>query len=307
MNKHLIIMAAALGALAVIFFGVACEEEPTEPDSVPVYRGGWGEVGTAEGEFDYPSGIAVAPDSKVYVADSGNSRIQYFTPTGSFLGKWDVGGPRDIEFGPDGNLYCLSFHNGLYCFTKTGSQVRHWGYEGSGAGGFYQPRGIACAPDGKVYVADTYHYKIQYFTSTGSFLGSWGTYGEGNGEFDKPSAIAVSSNGAVYIADTGNDRVQYFSPTGSFLGKFNRIREVPYHFSYPHEVAFGPDGKIFVGCYIGGVYYFTPEGDYLGILCEYGLGNGKVVNPNGIAASGKGVIYVTETANNSNQQVQYFW
>ena len=244
---------------------------------------------------------------RVYIADCGNSRIQYFTPTGGFLGKWDVGGPRDADFGPDGNLYCLSSRSGVYCFTKTGSLVRHWGFEGSGPGGFYQPRGIACAPDGKVYVTDTDHYKIQYFTSAGSFLGSWGSHGEGNGEFDKPDGIAVNANGAVFVADLGNDRVQYFSSSGSFLGKFNGIPEVPYHFYKPCEVALSPDGKIFVGCYCHGVHYYTPEGDYLGTLCEYGSGVGEVTNPRGIAVSEKGVIYVTEAGSHCVRVVQYFW
>lgn len=302
MNRHLIKMAAALGALAVIFFGGACEEEPTEPDRVPVYRGGWGERGTAEGDFNYPSGIAVAPDGKVYVADWGNRRIQYFTPTGGFSGKWEVSEPRDVEFGPDGNLYCLSFRSGVYCYTKTGSLVRHWGFEGSGPGGFYQPSGIACAPDGKVYVADTDHSKIQYFTSTGSFLSSWGSSGEGNGEFDKPRGIAVASNGVVYVTDWGNSRIQYFSPTGSFLGKLNGVFS-----SHPEKITFGPDGKMYVSCYYRGVHYCSPEGDYLGTIAEYGNGEGKVIEPKGIAVSGKGVIYVTETAHNDNTRIQYFW
>ena len=302
MNRHQMIMAAALGALTAVFFCGGCDEEPAETDGVPVYRGGWGERGTAEGEFDYPSGIAVSPDGKVYVADCGNCRIQYFTPTGSFLGKWDIDEPRDLEFGPDGNLYCLSFDSGVYCYTKNGSLVRHWGSEGSGPGGFYYPCGIACANDGKVYVADTYPNTIEYFTSAGSFLGSWGTHGEGNGEFDKPRGIAAASDGVVYVADWGNSRIQYFSPTGNFLGKLRGVFS-----THPEKITFGPDGKMYVSCYYRGVFYCSPEGDYLGTIAEYGNGEGKVVEPKGIAVSGKGVIYVTETAHNDNTRIQYFW
>jgi DNA-binding beta-propeller fold protein YncE len=32
--------------------------------------------------------VAIAADNTVYVADAGNHRIQRFTATGSFLGKW---------------------------------------------------------------------------------------------------------------------------------------------------------------------------------------------------------------------------
>ena len=304
MKKGITFTGGAL-MLTAFFCSGGCDEEAVEPEGPPVYLGSWGTIGRGDGEFDYPCGIAVSRDGKVFVADWGNRRIQYFSAFGRFLGKWKADA-RDIDFGPDGNLYVLSFHNGVYCYTTNGSQLRRWGFEGSGQGGFYQPRAIACANDGKVYVADTYHSKIQYFTSGGSFVGSWGTYGEGNGAFDKPSGVAVASNGVVYVADAGNGRVQYFSPSGSFLGKFNRITEVPYHFINPYEVALGPDGKIFVGCYLSGVHYYSPDADYLGTFARHGLGEGKVVHPDGIAVSGKRVIYVTETASNIKARVQYF-
>lgn len=51
----------------------------------------WGKQGAAEGEFADPQGIGVDALDCVYVADSGNHRLQKFDPRGRFLCAW--GGP----------------------------------------------------------------------------------------------------------------------------------------------------------------------------------------------------------------------
>ena len=39
----------------------------------------WGTDGTGDGQFNYPSPVAVASDDSVYVADISNHRTQKFT------------------------------------------------------------------------------------------------------------------------------------------------------------------------------------------------------------------------------------
>jgi hypothetical protein len=38
----------------------------------------WGRWGTAPGEFDRPLGIGIAPDGRIFVADTFNRRVQIF-------------------------------------------------------------------------------------------------------------------------------------------------------------------------------------------------------------------------------------
>lgn len=52
-----------------------------------VYVGKWGSEGRGNGQFIMPSGLAVAPNGRVYVADRDNQRVQYFSPSGSYLGN----------------------------------------------------------------------------------------------------------------------------------------------------------------------------------------------------------------------------
>jgi DNA-binding beta-propeller fold protein YncE len=40
----------------------------------------WGSVGSADGQFFFPDGLAIDLSGNVYVVDRGNNRIQVFAP-----------------------------------------------------------------------------------------------------------------------------------------------------------------------------------------------------------------------------------
>jgi DNA-binding beta-propeller fold protein YncE len=89
----------------------------------------WGGFdGTEDGEFTYPSGIAVDSLGNVIVADTLNNRIQSFDSGGSF--------------------------------------VAAWGSLGSGDGEFDRPFGVGADSFGNVFVVDTFNHRIQKFYMT---------------------------------------------------------------------------------------------------------------------------------------------
>ena len=82
------------------------------------YGGEWGTSGSGKGEFDSLSGIAVGPNSNVYVVDDyENHRVQYFDANGVFRGSWGSQGsgngefnfPVDVALAPNGRLYVLEY------------------------------------------------------------------------------------------------------------------------------------------------------------------------------------------------------
>jgi DNA-binding beta-propeller fold protein YncE len=92
------------------------------------YVSSWGEYGTRAGLLSWPAGIAVDQEGNVYVADTGNNRIQLFSSNGTFISRWG-------------------------------------GY-GSDNGTLRSPEGIAVdSSSGNVYVADTDNNRISAFTS----------------------------------------------------------------------------------------------------------------------------------------------
>ena len=81
---------------------------PPKLSSVPegvsnMFAGG---RGTGKGQFDSPTAMAVDPNGNILVADTGNGRIEKFSPTGTFLNsignlKRSMGSPLIAT----GNIY----------------------------------------------------------------------------------------------------------------------------------------------------------------------------------------------------------
>src|SRR5690606_28693023 len=67
----------------------------------------WGSEGSADGQFNFPHGIAIDPATgRVYVSDTGNHRFQRFTPDGTWQGTFTGGslGTRGVSVTRTGTL-----------------------------------------------------------------------------------------------------------------------------------------------------------------------------------------------------------
>lgn len=86
----------------------------------------WGSTGTANGQFQGPSGIAVDPESgDVFVADSGNDRVQRFSAAGAFEAAWHgaLDDPGDLAVGRGPSIYVLdNGHHRVRRFTRSGGE-----------------------------------------------------------------------------------------------------------------------------------------------------------------------------------------
>ena len=157
-------------------------------------------------------GIATL-DAFLFIADSGNHRIQKLDMEGTFLLEFGGYGSTD---GYLKNPWGVST-DGVYVYVTDTDNHRvqvydlegnfqfNFGEEGNEAGEFNQPRGIV-VKNGWVYVVDSNNSRIQIFTLDGRFAMMFGEEGSGDGYFDHPIAIAISGS-YLYIDDRGNDRV----------------------------------------------------------------------------------------------------
>jgi hypothetical protein len=105
-------------------------------------------------------------------------------------------------------------------FSATGTFLRQFGTQGSGAGQLLNPAGVGVSPvaPNDVYVADTDNNRVERFTNQGAFVSAFGSNGSAPGQLELPRAIAFDQTGNVYVGDTGfNQRISVFDPAGSFL------------------------------------------------------------------------------------------
>jgi len=179
-----------------------------------------GTQGSADGQLDGPNGLTVDASGNVYVADTGNDRVQKFDPSGTFLTKWGSHGagngqfdaPMDVATDSLGEVYVADRDNNrIQRFTPIGGFLGKWGTAGPGSGEFQQPIAVTADSQRNVYVVDYTNARIQVFRPTGVFVEQWGSVGAGDGQFNGPSSIALGSGARIYVADAGNNRVQMFT------------------------------------------------------------------------------------------------
>ena len=189
----------------------------------------WGTFGVIDpGQFNLPQQIAVDDERNIYVADTGNSKIQKFTSDGKFLSSFGAYGIEDGEFqSPVGiafyenNVYVVDDkRSNIQKFDNDGNFVLKWGGFGVEDGQFNKPKGITIDSNGTVYVVDSKNYRIQIFTSDGEFLSSFGTYGSSDGHLKIPVDIVVYED-FIYVADAGNYKIEKYALDGTFLISFD--------------------------------------------------------------------------------------
>ncbi len=193
---------------------------------------GGGPLELGDGQFHDPAGLAVSPGGEIYVTDSSNHRIQRFSSSGVFLGKFGT--------------FCTMFDL-VGCVDPDGL-----GPLDVGDGGLAFPRGIAIDSAGDVYVADSSNHRVQKFTSTGAFVFLLGTmdigfdiFGSGDGEFFGPNDVDVDGGDNLFVIEAGNQRVQKFSTTGLFLDKWGTQGGAAGQFVTPNGIAVDTDTNVF--------------------------------------------------------------
>ncbi len=132
-----------------------------------------GEAGTEPGKLRSPNALCVYK-GKIYVADTGNDRVQIFSQAGQFLGILDGA----VKPGGQSNLLA--------------------------------PRGVFVDNRGTAFVVNNLLHSINGYNQANNKLWTFGSMGNEDTQFYLPNGLWVDGQGRIYITDTVNQRVDVY-------------------------------------------------------------------------------------------------
>jgi tripartite motif-containing protein 71 len=281
----------------------------------------WGRRGSEIGQFAFGSsqdftkppggGIAVA-GSFVYVADSGNNRIERFNLQGGEAMAWGTKGsepgqfsyPRGVAANSGEVLVSDDDNHRIEQFTPEGAFLNTVGTHGTGAGQFGFPYGVALDAAGDVFIADDINHRVVKLTPQLAFAGAWGGYGSKPGQLAFPRALASDPAGNTYVADTANDRVEVYDLAGNYLRTLGLSARGPGQLTAPRGLALDPAGRLLAADTVDNrIETFAPGSG--GYLSQWPAPPTRGFNaPTGIAVDPLGSVYISDT---SNARLTQFW
>ena len=254
-------------------------------------------------------GMTVGPDGTVYVADRYNHRVRAIGPDG-IVRTVAGSGPSVLDRGAD-------------------SPGLNGGFAGDGGPAvearLNNPTDVALGPDGTLYIADSYNYRIRAVAPDGTiatFAGSLHPGDDGSDFFPspdndedgrpatetfvEPDALAVADDGTVYFVERDENRVRTIDPATRVVATLGRTDGLAAQ--HATDIAVAGDA-IYVsrfseaGAASDGVEVISTASDgsarVFGGGAELGdggaPGEAAISHPLGVAAGPDGAVYIADS------------
>jgi sugar lactone lactonase YvrE len=325
-------------------------------------RGYSGDGGSAtSAAFDQPRSAAVGPDGSVYISDTFNHRVRRVDPGGAVTTLVGTGAP-DYS-GDGGPAAAATLHmphgvavdlagGGLYIADSANHRIRRVdlasgvittvaggsapGFAGDGgpatAALLEDPKAVAAAPSGDLYIADSGNERIRRIDRSGTITTVAGTGATGFGgdggpataaRFDGPRALALDGAGNLYVADDNNDRVRRIDPAGVITTVAGSGAEgfagdggpaVAAQLNHPRGLAVDGRGVLFIADSMNHRVRMVDPSGMMGTVAGCGRqgfsGDGgsatvaRLFEPRGVAVDSAGRVYVADTYNDRIRRVE---
>ena len=270
-------------------------------DAVPGLAGPAGEgplslapelIGAAEvvaGNLARPTGVAVAPDGTIFVAESEAGRVTVFSPSGEAVRA--IGGfvePTDVAMSAD-RLYVLDAGAGrVRAFTVQGDPLPFADDLDSAYAD--RSRGIAATPEGRVLISNTPNNRVVLLDDAGAVAGQVVVW---PGEDAQPVDAILGTDGTLFVAESQGHRLIRYAANG----QRERAWPIPVANTVdsPHLAVDAAGYLYLTEPEKGRVVKLDPNGEPAGAW-DVGKLLGQPVRPVGIAVAPDGVIWVADSA-----------
>jgi DNA-binding beta-propeller fold protein YncE len=203
-----------------------------------------------------PTGLGIAPDGRLFAADTHYSRVLVFAPTGTRLAEFGTHGdgpgqfrlPTDVAVDASGFVYVAEYggNDRVSKFSPDLEYLFSFGGRQAGVARLERPQSLTVAHDGTLWVADACNHRVCHFGADGSLLGTFGRLGDRPGELRFPYNVDLLSDGTLVVSEYGNNRVQRFDPSGQSLGTWGRPGRKPGELAYPWALVVGEDDRVLI-------------------------------------------------------------
>ncbi|CAF3755882.1 unnamed protein product [Rotaria socialis] len=224
--------------------------------------------GKGNDELDSPTAFFVTRDQTLFIADSGNARVQ----------KWKL-------------------------WDKRGYTVAGGKRAGATLDKISMSYGLYVDDENNVYVSEHNNHRVTLWMADDTDVGLLVAGGNGMGKLPKqlanPWGIYVTKNGTVYIADFNNHRIQKWAPNAksglTVAGDSNGVAgSWQYQLSYPRQVLLDQYGNMFILDTGNNRIVKWPQGWTYGLPVIYAS---SLNSAYGMHFSGAGNLIVADTSN----------
>jgi outer membrane protein assembly factor BamB len=223
----------------------------------------------------------------LYVADTGNQRVQVFDAEGEHLiSVVDARfvGPRYVAVDDSGRIYVADAAERVHVFDARGEPLQSFGQPGSLPNQFSQIADLIIDTAGDLYVVDTGNARIQKLNLLTGLLTTFGDTGDDVALLSRPQGIAANPEGDVYVGDATSGRILKYASDGTLINVLDtgigELRDIAVD---SQGYLYGTDGADGVVCVI------DPSGG-----TQSRLGEGQLSDPWGVAVDAAGRVYVSD-------------
>jgi len=225
----------------------------------------------------------------------------------------EAGKPTGLTIAPNGNLYVADTHyHRVVIFSGDLKLIDEFGRLGQDEGCFIYPTDVAFSTDGRIFVSEYGgNDRISVFNGQGDFQYCFGTPGSGPGQLARPAALCIDpSRRRLYVADACNHRIAIYNLDGELLGYIGSAGRAAGQLRYPYDLALlsevhsgTPSGGTLVVCEYGNnrLQLFSPDGRSLAVYGRPGRQFGELAYPWGVAVDGRRRAFVIDSGNNRIQ------